>query len=285
MINRKITSVYLPTLKQGFLGPGHTARGLLEPMNYKQTNPFILLMEDTIKVSGGEPVGGAHPHAGFETATLTVYNNLSGENKTGTFELLTAGSGVIHTETTYEPVDMQILQLWLVLPKKNRSAEPLHQDIGLQTVPTKAIGASSIRVYSGSSNGITSPIQNQTPLILVDVEMVANSTINHDLPSSYTSFFVVLDGKVAVGDKTVKKGEVAWLDKSSDEEESHISFTTGESSARFILYAGEPQEESIVSYGPFIADTEDDIKRLRYEYGHGKFPHLNDLDASRVKKY
>lgn len=62
-------------------------------------------MEDTIKVSGGEPVGGAHLHAGFEMATLPVYNNLKGENKTGTFELLTAGSGVIHTETTYEPVD------------------------------------------------------------------------------------------------------------------------------------------------------------------------------------
>lgn len=285
MENRKISLIRKPAEKTGFLGRGHTARALIENLDYQQTNPFILLMEDTIKVPGGEPVGGAHPHAGFETATLTVYNNLKGENKTGTFELLTAGSGVIHTETTYEPVDMQILQLWLVLPKKNRWVEPLHQEIGLQTVPTKTIGSSAIRVYSGNSNGITSPIQNQTPLVLVDVEMGTNSTINQDLPSSYTSFFVVLDGEVAIGEQIVKKDEVAWLDKPSDDQESRITFTTKESSARFILYAGEPQEESIVSYGPFIADTEDDIRRLRKEFGQGNFPHLNDLDASRVKKY
>src|SRR6187549_280185 len=100
-IERKLVHVDAPVGEPGFLGAGHIARALIK-REFADSDPFILLMDDMLDKKDGEPVGGPHPHAGFETVTLLLEGEIGDEAhmmKPGDLQLMTAGSGIIHTET------------------------------------------------------------------------------------------------------------------------------------------------------------------------------------------
>ena len=118
--NRKLVRVYTPNDEPGFLGPDHKARHLVRG-DFKQTDPFILLMDDMLDKRDENPVGGEHPHAGFETVSLLLEGQMGDTKhkmKSGDFQIMTAGSGIVHTETIDRIARMRLLQLWLNLPKK-----------------------------------------------------------------------------------------------------------------------------------------------------------------------
>ncbi len=284
MKKRKIARIVTTHLHQGFLGQGHEAAAVIDGNNFTQTDPFILLMDDRLNLPGGPPVGGPHPHAGFETVTLILQGDEK-DWKTGSLELMTAGKGIIHTEEITAKTNVRILQLWLVLPPEKRWAEPFLQKILLENVPTQKTATHEIRVYSGTSNGLTSPLQNQTPVTIVDFKLEKDVEITQEIPASYNGFIYVIEGTVSAMETSVRQGQAAWLDKHSQSGESEITFKAGEQGARFVFYAGEPQQAPIVSHGPFIGDTHDDIVRLYREYRQGKMPHLNDLPESRSIKH
>jgi quercetin 2,3-dioxygenase len=290
MINRKIASVLNPTPSPGFLGTGHIAVPVIGGYQFKQTDPFILLMDDQLDLPGEETVGGAHPHAGFETVTLVLEGDPNSQSKTlqtGGMEWMTAGSGIVHTEEIKSKVKMRILQLWLVLPKEKRWAKPKWQELHLANVPIKKDGQSEIRVYSGTSMGMTAPTQNETPTMIVDFRLEPGYEVIQEIPATYNGFIYVIEGSVEVGaeNTVVGKGQVAWLDRLGGDGNSHIKFKGGENGVRFVFYAGEPQGAPIVSHGPFIGDTKDDIVRLYSEYRHGKMGHVHDLPESQVVRH
>lgn len=282
MKQRKIARVLSHNLHQGFLGLGHSAAAIIDGNDFKNTDPFIVLMDDRLDLPGGEPVGGPHPHAGFETVTLVLKGNES-DWKTGSFEIMTAGKGIVHTEEISSKTEMHILQLWLVLPKEKRWAEPFLQTIHLESVPTIKKAQSEIRVYSGTSNGLTSPIQNQTPFTVVDFKLEKAAEAKQEIPTSYNGFIYVVEGEVFVGDTIVKQGQSAWFEQL--DEPSDVIFRARGQGARFIFYAGELQKAPIISYGPFIGDVQEDIPRLYKDYREGKIPHLNSLSSDRKINY
>lgn len=280
MEQRTIKHIDTPHGHQGFLGVGHTAKALIDGKDFSHTDPFILLMDDALNLPGGKPVGGAHPHAGFETVTLV----LQGDEKdwhTGSLEIMTAGKGIIHTEEIASKTQMHILQLWLALPPEKRWIEPSWQQILLEDVPKLKTDKAEIRVYSGSSNNLTSPLSNHTPLTLVDFILEKNTTITQHIPSTYNGFIYVLEGNVTIGETHVKNGQMAWLNEANETGETKIVFKTDEQGARFVLYTAAPHHAPIISYGPFIGNINRDIIRLYEEYHAGKMPHLNNLDESR----
>lgn len=283
MTTRTIDKIETPLLQPGFLGPGHQAAALVDGRQFQRTDPFMILMDDQLDLPGGPPVGGAHPHAGFETGTLVLQGNQH-EWKTGSFELMTAGKGIVHTEEITTQTNVRILQLWLVLPPEHRWAEPYHQQLLLEDVPTSKTEAREIRVYSGSSNGLTSPLKNLTPFTLVDFKLSATTTVTQQLPAGYNGFMFVVEGTLSVGDVRISEGQTGWLNAAGPEE-SQIDFMASSQGARFVLYAAKPHNAPVVSYGPFIGDTEDDIRRLYSEYRQGKMPHLNDLPENRKVRY
>lgn len=284
MKTRTIDKINTPLLQPGFLGTGHQAAALVDGRQFTRTDPFMILMDDQLDLPGGAPAGGPHPHAGFETGTLVLQGN-GREWKTGAFELMTAGKGIVHTEEITTQTRMRILQLWLVLPPEQRWAEPFHQELQLEDVPTLKTDAGEIRVYSGSSNGLTSPLRNLTPFTLVDFKLAANATVTQQLPAGYNGFIFVVEGTVRVGEATVSKGQTGWLNALTELDESEVVFTASSPGARFVLYAARPHHAPVVSYGPFIGDTDDDIRRLYSEYRQGKMPHLNDLPEHRKVRY
>ncbi|MEX6691002.1 pirin-like C-terminal cupin domain-containing protein [Danxiaibacter flavus] len=279
MTQRIISKVTQGSWHEGFLGIGHSASAVFDGIPYEESDPFILFMDDKLNLPGGEPVGGAHPHAGFETLTLVLEGNEK-DWKTGSFELMTAGKGIIHTEEITSKQNLHILQVWLALPPEKRWAQPFWQKILLEDVPSLKNDNYQILVYSGSSNGLTSPVRNHTPLTLVDFRMKAGQAVVQELPASQNGLIYVLDGSVQVGDKTIKAGQAGWLNRSAETGNSELALQSLEDT-HFVLYAAQPHNVPIVAHGPFIGDTKDDIVRLYKAYGNGQMPHLNNLPGTQ----
>jgi redox-sensitive bicupin YhaK (pirin superfamily) len=285
--NRKLISVQTPPPHPGFLGAGHTARAVIQN-NFSMTDPFILLMDDQLDKKGNEPVGGPHPHAGFETVTLVLEGELGNGShamKEGDFQMMTAGSGIVHTETIEKEMRMRILQLWLTLPRKDRWTTPRVQDLALTDVPRVRLNGSEIRVYSGSLAGVTAPILNYVPMIIADIHLQPGATLALDIPGGFNTFLYVTKGRVEIGEekKPLQEQQVGWLDTFPNDASTTLSVVAGASGSRFALYSGQPQREGIVSYGPFIGDKQQDIIRLYEEYRQGRMQHVSELEEAQSK--
>lgn len=284
-IQRQLVNKQLPVGQPGFLGRGHIARPVIN-VDYKDSDPFIMLMDDMLDKTDGEPVGGPHPHAGFETVSLLLEGELGDEAhimKPGDLQMMTAGSGIIHTETIDTKLKMRLFQLWLNLPKKDRWTKPRVQDIKASHVPTLDGDGWKLRLYSGSLGGVKSPLMNHTPLIIADIEMQPGANTSQVLPASYTTFLYVLQGQIKIGEQetTLNENEVGWLDRFNESLDSDLLITAGTAGARFVIYSGEPQGDPIVSHGPFIADSSEDIQRLFREYREGKMKHISTVPAAQ----
>jgi quercetin 2,3-dioxygenase len=284
---RKLVKQYRPANQPGFLGAGHIARALVQG-DFADTDPFIMLMDDMLDKKDDQPAGGPHPHAGFETVTLLLEGELGDDAhgmKAGDLEMMTAGSGIIHTETITKKTRLRILQLWLTLSKKERWTTPRIQAISRDHVRQTSINGVDIKLYSGSLAGISSPVKNHTPVIIADIVVKANASARLNLPASYSTFLYVLEGTVLIGEdkNPLHTDEVGWLNRLDTAGESEVLISASEAGARFVLYSGEPQGDPIVSHGPFIGDTTDDISRLYREFRAGKMKHISTVgDAQKL---
>ncbi|HLX91028.1 MAG TPA: pirin-like C-terminal cupin domain-containing protein [Puia sp.] len=284
-INRKLVKIDTPRGEPGFLGAGHTARPLLSG-SFSETDPFIMLMDDVLDKKDNVPVGGPHPHAGFETVSFLLEGEIGDEAhkmRGGDFQIMTAGSGIVHTETIDKIARLRLLQLWLNLPSGFRWATPRVQDLQAEHAPAFRESGVLIILYSGSLNDLRSPVQNYTPLIVADIRIDPKVATTQQIPGNFNSFLYVLQGSVSVGEPGIqlKQGQVGWLDLSNAEDQSELILTAGEDGVRLVLYGGKPTGENIVSYGPFIADNAEDIQRLYREYSKGKMEHISRVPAAQ----
>ena len=275
----------VPPLAPGFAGAGHTAAPVISMAEFGRTDPFIALMDDHLDM-GERQVGGAHPHAGFETVTLVLDGTIHDPDEgglihAGEVQWMTAGRGIIHGENARALGKVRLLQLWLTLPKANRWMAPGFQDLHVDRVPLRREPGVDARVYSGASDGVEAPTRNQVPVTIVEMTMKPRASIEQDLPATYNGFVFVVDGSVRVGQDAmpIERDQVGWLDRPDGEGSSVVRLTAQEEGARLVLYAGQPQGAPIVAHGPFIGDTVDDIKRSYQEYRQGRFPRMSEIAA------
>jgi redox-sensitive bicupin YhaK (pirin superfamily) len=284
-LQRRIArTVTPPPLAPGFVGPGHLASPLLAHDDFAANDPFIMLMDDHLDI-GDRPVGGPHPHAGFETVTLLLDGTIvdadeGGELHAGEVQWMTAGRGIIHGENVATKGKVRLLQLWLTLPRSQRWTDPAFQDIHDNQVPVRQETGVTVRIYSGGSGDQTSRTRNQVPVTLVEIALDAKASFEQDLPASYNGFVFVVSGSASVGDNVapLAEGQVGWLDRPDGGGSSSVlRMIAGTDGARLVLYAGQPQGDPIVSHGPFIGDSKDDIVRLYNTYRAGGFERLSEL--------
>ncbi len=274
--------ITVPPLAPGFVGPGHLAAQVVSPEDFSHNDPFIMLADDHLDI-GDRQVGEPHPHAGFETVTLVLDGAIydrdeGGLIRAGEVQWMTAGGGVIHSENVVTTGKVRLLQLWLTLPKAQRWTDPQFQDIHADAVPIRREPGVEVRVYSGRSGDRQSSTRNHVPVTLVEMTMAPHAALDQEIPLSFNGFLFVIDGAVDVGDETVRAGQVGWLDPpTAGDRTSLLRVVAGNDGARLVLYAGEPQHDSIVPYGPFIGDTKDDIVRLYTDYRAGRFERLSAL--------
>lgn len=288
-MKRKVITAYTPQVQPGFLGKGHTARPVIA-VDFSQSDPFIMLMDDRLEKTDHTPVGGPHPHAGFETVTLVLEGEIGeGQHalRSGDLEMMTAGSGIVHTETISRPSTMHILQLWLNLPKHERKAQPRVQHLHAAHVPARSADGVEVKVYSGTLAGLTSPLKNHTPLIVATVKMDPYAKLQTDLPANFSSFVYVLEGaaEIGAGNDRLTSDQVGWLDRSDVAGESELAIAAGKDGARLVIYAAEPQHHEVVSHGPFIADTMEDIRQLYADYRSGRMGHIHDVPEAQQFSY
>jgi redox-sensitive bicupin YhaK (pirin superfamily) len=287
ILRRKITRIHVPEEGIGFLGPGHTASHLVTG-DYTDTDPFIALMDDKLDKQDFAPSGGPHPHGGFETVSLLIDGTISEMLETmkkGDFQIMTAGSGIVHTETIDKPTKGRLFQLWLNLPKKERWTMPRLQILPAESVPVSEEDGVSVRLYSGSLDNLVSPVLNHTPLIVAEISMIPLLATIVKIPTDFRTFLVVVDGSVSIGENgtPLEKNQVGWLDLVNNETDSDLILQTGDQAVRLVMYAAKPLGDSIVSHGPFIADREEDIKRLYSEFRSGQMVHIADTpDDQRI---
>lgn len=287
--SKELTVVYAPPSNPGFLGAGHIARPVIQ-VEFKDSDPFIMLMDDMLHKKDYEPSGGPHPHGGFETVSLVLEGELGDERhglKAGELEMMTAGSGIVHTETIDRPTKLRLLQLWLNLPKENRRASPRVQKMTRESVPVSTADGVTIRVYSGSFAGLTSPLRNYTPVIIAELVMQPDAAMEASLPSDYSTFIYAIEGDSLVGEqqKALKADEVGWLNRSELPGSSSLKLTAGTAGTRVVIYAAQPQHHEIVSHGPFIADSMEEIKQLYSDFRSGKLKHITDVSAEQQVVY
>jgi quercetin 2,3-dioxygenase len=279
--------VAVPPLKPGFVGPGHLAALVVSPENFAQNDPFIMLADDHLDIGDGN-VGGAHPHAGFETVTLILDGAIYDRDEGGTIDhgevqWMTAGRGIIHGENVATKGKVRLLQLWLTLPREDRWTTPAFQDIHASAVPVRREPGAEIRVYSGTSGSLRSATRNHVPVTLVEMVLKPGAVVEQEIPTSYNGFAFVVGGSVRIGEDgvPVKTNQVGWLDRPSGDGLSVARVAAEDEGARVVLYAGQPQGDPIVSHGPFIGDSRDDIVRLYTEYRAGQFERMSNLARAR----
>jgi redox-sensitive bicupin YhaK (pirin superfamily) len=283
-LQRRIArSVIVPPLAPGFVGPGHVAAQVVAPHDFSLNDPFIMLADDHLDI-GERPVGGPHPHAGFETVTLLLEGSIydrdeGGVISAGEVQWMTAGRGVIHNENVATQGKVRLLQLWLTLPKSDRWTAPGYQDIHADSIPIRRETGAEVRVYSGASGDVRSPTRNHVPVTLVEITLEPRARFEQDLPTSYNGFVFVVAGAARVGDDATPLtiGQVGWLDRPEGEGGSLLRMVGGDEGVRLVLYAGQPQGDPIVSHGPFIGDSREDIVRLYTEFRAGQFERMSQI--------
>jgi quercetin 2,3-dioxygenase len=117
---------------------------------------------------------------------------------------------------------------------------------------------------------------------MVEISLEPHTSAEQEVPTSYNGFVFVIDGSVQIGETVLNAGQVGWLDRPSGNGTGVVRMAAGESGTRVILYTGQPQGDSIVSYGPFIGDSKQDIARLFAEYQAGRFPRLSELKRQQL---
>ena len=269
----------------GFAGPGHTAVFVVEPGDFAIQDPFILLADDRLDMAPGAPVGGEHPHAGFEIATFVLEGALhdaaEGDLRAGDLLWTTAGRGIIHGEHVVPEGRTRILQLWLTLPLAERWGEPGFETITRDAAPMRREPGVEARVYSGGPGEERAGRRNHVPVTLVDMRLAPGAVLEQELPASFNGFVYLIDGAVRVGDgdgTILDAGQVGWLDRPDREGASTLRLAGADSEgARLVLYAGQPQNVPIVMRGPFVGGSRADLIRVSGQYAAGRFKRMSAL--------
>ncbi len=281
---RLARAVTLPPPAPGFAGAGHTAVHAITPEDFAQSDPFILLADDRLDRPSGGPVGGPHPHAGFEIVTFLVEGELrerdEGTLRAGDVVWTTTGSGVVHGEDIEAIGRTRVLQLWVTSPSATRWVEPRAVRLAREDAAVRRAAGVEARVYSGVSGTVDGGSYLNLPLTFVDVRLQPGAVFEQKLPASYNGFVYVLEGQLTDDGPShhdVSAGQLAWLEHGDAHSPAVLRLTAGADGARAVLYAGERQNVPIVTKGPFVGETREDLFRVSRDWALGRMPRLSEL--------
>lgn len=225
-----------------------------------------------------------HPHKGFETITIAYKGSVAHHDSTGNsgiihpgdVQWMTAGAGILHKEYHEETFSkkggpFEMVQLWVNLPKKHKSAPAHYQAItagqmGKVEVPDSA---GQVNVIAGTFNETKGPAATYTPINLFDIKLKKDGQTSFSVPVTHNTAMLVVNGSVEVNGK--KATEHDFILFANDGEEINIK---ADSDSVLLLMSGEPIDEPIASYGPFVMNTQEEIMEAIQDFQSGKYGYL-----------
>ncbi|MGG6462118.1 pirin family protein [Solilutibacter silvestris] len=263
----------------GYSGPGVAQRSPFLMLDYAAPTEFP-------PNTGYRRGVGQHPHRGFETVTIVYDGEVEHRDSTGQggvigrgdVQWMTAGGGILHEEfhsheysRTGGPFEM--VQLWVNLPARDKMAPGGYQAITDAQIPARALpnDAGTVRVIAGDYEGSKGPSRTFTPMNVWDLRIAAGKTVELPQPEGWTTLIVVLAGTVQVnGESVLREAQMATLST----EGSGLTIEAN-SDAKVLLLAGEPIDEPVVGYGPFVMNTEAQIAEAIRDFNTGKFGQMH----------
>lgn len=269
-----------------WVGDGFPVRSLFSYNTLGQhISPFLLL--DYAGPHYFEPTEtrrgvGQHPHRGFETVTIVYDGEVEHKDSTGhggvigpgDVQWMTAAGGILHEEY-HSPGfaksggPFRMVQLWVNLPAKDKTAPGGYQSIVSADIPVVELpnAAGKARIIAGELLGAMGPARTFTPINVWDVRLNSDADLTLDLPEGHTAMLVVLSGHVTVNDsQQAGEAEVVLLDRDGSGAAVHA-----DGDATLLVLTGEPIDEPIAGYGPFVMNSEAEIKQAIDDFNNGRF--------------
>lgn len=282
---RKVLGVY-SSPRPHWVGDGFPVRSLFSHMMHGQhVSPFLLLdyAGPADFAPSDKPRGvGVHPHRGFETVTIVYRGEVEHRDSTGKggvigpgdVQWMTAAGGILHEEFhshafTRRGGTLEMVQLWVNLPAKDKNSEPGYQTLLDRDIPSVELPdrAGTLRVIAGEYDVHRGPARTFTPIDLWDVRLRAGGMTSLSLPEGHTAAAVVLRGTALVnGSSIVREAQFVLLDRTGGD----IALEAN-GDASLLILSGEPIDEPVVMHGPFVMNTADEIRQAVTDFQSGRF--------------
>lgn len=255
----------------------------------KRMSPFFL-MDYNSKVDfapSAEPRGvGVHPHRGFETVTIAYHGRIahhdsagnSGVIGEGDVQWMTAASGLLHKEYHEESFSkaggpFQMVQLWVNLPAKYKMTPPKYQEITSAMMGKYSIAGDqgTVEVIAGEFKGVKGPASTFTPLHVFNARLKKGAAVDLNFPSNYNTGLLVIEGGLEVNERAVATDHFVLFKNDGED----IQIKASENAVVLIL-SGEPIDEPIAQYGPFLMNTWEELEQAIQDVNAGKFGVLEE---------
>jgi hypothetical protein len=286
----KKLSLIQKTDERHWVGDGFHVRSIFSYDDIAdQMSPFLLLdfaSRENFPATSTKKGVGEHPHRGFETVTIVYDGEVEHRDSTGgggkigrgDVQWMTAASGLVHeefhgTEYAKRGGPFEMVQLWVNLPKKNKMDAPGYQGITDAMIPKVQLKdeAGSVRVIAGQYQDDRGPARTFTPMNVWDVRLREDHKTEFQVPDGWTTGVFVLTGAVRLpGGESIGEAELGVLER----EGTSFSLECTEN-AKILILNGQPLNEPIVGYGPFVMNTQAEIKQAMMDYQDGKMGHLS----------
>ncbi len=274
------------------VGDGFVGQSMIPSQRFQDFSPFLMLDHHgpmQVKPSPVPKGVDEHPHRGIETVTVVFEGALqhrdSAGNKgtifAGDVQWMSAASGLVHEEKheinfSRKGGTLDFVQLWVNLPRAHKMEAPRYQELTAAQIPVLQINdQTKLRLISGDLNGLKGPALTYTPVLLAEVIIEGSSEFELQLPENYNVAIHVAQGEIALNDtKGIKAKRIAKLSQQGE----WVSVATQGGMTRLLILGGEPINEPIVSYGPFVMNTQAEIMQTLQDYQSGKMGFLEPVE-------
>lgn len=290
---RQILGVYSAP-RPHWVGDGFHVRTLLSHQDQgAHVSPFIML--DYAGPTSFPPTTsrrgvGQHPHKGFETVTIVYDGEVEHRDSTGAggvigpgdVQWMTAARGIVHEEFHSEAFArtggaLEMAQLWVNLPAKDKSADPGYQTLLNADIPAVALseGAGTLRVIAGSFGDTKGPARTFTPINIWDVRLGADKSVTLDVPEGHTLSVLALSGSVVINSQeTAQDAQTVLLAR-----DGGAFSVEAQRDAKLLVLSGAPIDEPVVAHGPFVMNTVGEIKQAMLDFQSGRFGAIGEATA------
>jgi len=289
-MQKQIEKIYSRPARPGMVGDGFRVFNYFPnaELTQKRVSPFLMLdFNAEYDFGPSDHIRGVdvHPHKGFETVTIAYKGSVAHHDSTGNsgvinpgdVQWMTAGGGILHKEYHEESFSkrggpFEMVQLWVNLPAKDKLTPAKYQPItaGQMGKITLHDNGGVVNVIAGNFNGETGPATTFTPVNMFDIKLNVGGKVSTSTPVSHNTVLLVIEGSANVNGEAVSEHDFVLF--KNEGEEINIS---ADDNAVLLLLSGEPINEPIAQYGPFVMNTHQELQVAFQEFQSGKFGVLN----------